>query len=165
MKLENSNIKMNKDQKQLEVLYESLNDSVYISSKKLTVLPKDWSSKDIKGNFDCHHNQLTSLDGAPDHIGGYFDCSDNRLTSLEGSPKTVGGIFRCSYNKLTSLEGAPRSVGGNFCCSSNNLTSLKGAPDHIGGEFMSDQFTDNDYREYIKYSKLREKHKELEGIF
>jgi len=86
-------------------------------------------------NFDCSHNNLISLEGAPSSVGGYFWCSHNNLISLEGAPSSVGGYFWCSYNQLTSLEGAPASVGGNFGCFNNNLTSLEGAPSSVGGNF------------------------------
>jgi hypothetical protein len=32
----------------------------------------------VGGDFICSYNQLTSLDGAPNHVGGDFDCSDNK---------------------------------------------------------------------------------------
>jgi hypothetical protein len=96
--------------------------------------------KDFKGvkfgvigkNFDCSHNNLKSLEGAPQKVGGHFYCSNNRLTSLVGAPQEVKGSFYCSSNKLTSLEGAPQVVKGYFDCSSNKLTSLEGAPQKVG---------------------------------
>ncbi|MCQ2966842.1 MAG: hypothetical protein MJ250_08945 [Alphaproteobacteria bacterium] len=51
-----------------------------------------------EGDFNCSHNQLTSLKGCPEKIGGEFDCSQNQLTSLEGCPKKVEGKFSCSGN-------------------------------------------------------------------
>ncbi len=80
----------------------------------------------VGGDFYCHNNWLTSLEGAPVTVGGSFSCAWNRLTSLEGAPSAVGGNFDCSWNKLTSLQGAPSAVGGNFFCSDNRLTSLVG---------------------------------------
>ena len=90
----------------------------------------------VKGNFDCHLCDLTSLEGAPQKVGGNFYCTNNNsLTSLEGAPQKVGKDFDCSLNKLTSLEGAPQEVGGSFDCSFNNLTTIKGAPQKVGGNF------------------------------
>ena len=89
----------------------------------------------ITGHFDCTHNKLTSLKGAPESVGGGFYCSSNNLTSLEGAPERVGGDFDCSSNNLTSLEGAPERVGGSFYCGGNKLTSLKDAPERVGGSF------------------------------
>ena len=123
-----------------------------------------WSLSDFKGvrfgkvtgDFDCSHNRLTSLEGAPRKVGGFFrctmnnltslkgspqevrknfDCSDTSLTSLEGAPQKVGGDFSCRYNRLTSLEGAPQEVGKSFHCDENSLTSLEGAPLSVGGSF------------------------------
>ena len=89
----------------------------------------------VSGNFDCTHNQLTSLAEAPKSVGGNFYCINNQLTSLAGAPKSVGGNFNCSSNQLTSLAGAPESVGENFWCINNQLTSLTGAPKSVGGHF------------------------------
>jgi hypothetical protein len=85
--------------------------------------------------FNCPHNRLTSLEGAPQKVGWYFICDDNQLTSLEGAPLSVGGSFYCRYNGLTSLEGAPQEVGKSFYCDENSLTSLEGAPLSVGGSF------------------------------
>ena len=37
-------------------------------------------------------------------VKGNFYCSNNNLTSLEGSPKTVGGNFYCSNNTKEFTE-------------------------------------------------------------
>ena len=117
--------------------------------------------------FYCQSNQLTSLEGGPVEVKVVFACSLNKLTSLEGAPVKVGGSFYCDYNKLTSLEGAPENIGGDFNCQNNkNLTSLKGAPLHTKFRFFSDNFSDEQYREYAKKSardkKLKQKlNKEL----
>ena len=63
---------------------------------------------------------------------GYFDCSHNELTSLEGAPSRINGDFYCSDNFITSLEGAPSEVDGSFFCSRNkNLTSLKNIHEYV----------------------------------
>jgi hypothetical protein len=86
----------------------------------------------ISGYFDCHDNQLTSLEGSPEKVGGSFHCYSNQLTSLNGAPESVGSNFLCMNNQLTSLAGSPKEVGLNFSCSRNQLTSLMGAPKSIG---------------------------------
>lgn len=91
----------------------------------------------IGGNFYCHENNLTSLEGAPESVGENFWCYRNQLMSLEGGPQSVGRDFFCFYNTLTSLEGAPKTVGRNFLCEENLLISLEGAPRTIGGDFDS----------------------------
>jgi hypothetical protein len=99
----------------------------------------------ISGNFDCHYNQLASLEGAPQQVGGDVFFGNNRLTSLVGGPKEVGGDFMCFSNRLTSLEGAPEKVGGNFDCRVNILTSLEGAPKEVGGDFKCYVFELDDW--------------------
>ncbi len=64
----------------------------------------------VGGDFYCHKNRLTSLEGAPVTVGGNFSCRNNRLTSLEGAPSTVGRHFSCSRNQLTSLAGVHRAL-------------------------------------------------------
>jgi hypothetical protein len=90
---------------------------------------------EVKGNFSCEGNGLTSLVGAPRKVKGDFYCENNQLTTLVGAPRVVEGDFYCYNNQLTSLEGAPREVRGNFYCSDNGLTSLEGAPREVGGIF------------------------------
>ena len=111
-----------------------LDGSVNLSNRGLTALP-NLTGVRVTGNFYCDGNRLTSLHGAPAHVGGSFYCDGNRLTSLQGAPATVGGTFNCSGNRLTSLRGAPATVGGNFSCGYNRLTSLQGASAHVGGDF------------------------------
>jgi hypothetical protein len=90
----------------------------------------------VRGDFRCHSNSLTSLVGAPQRVGRNFLCYENSLTSLKGAPQEVGGGFHCFDNSLTSLEGAPQEVGGDFWCFRNSLTSLEGSPQEVGGDFF-----------------------------
>jgi hypothetical protein len=99
----------------------------------------------VSGNFYCHENKLTSLEGAPQKVGGNFWCRENSLTSLVGAPQEVKGYFSCERNRLTSLVGAPQKVGGNFWCYDNSLTSLVGAPQDVGGGFNCDAFETEDW--------------------
>jgi hypothetical protein len=100
---------------------------------KLTELPVKFGH--VSGYFNCDHNQLTSLTGAPHSVGGTFSCIGNQLTSLAGAPQSVGGDFRCDINQLKSLDGAPHSVDGEFSCDHNQLKSLDGAPRTMSGYF------------------------------
>ena len=123
---------------------------------ELSLIRIPFNFRSATGHFDCSHNMLTSLEGAPKGVGGGFYCYNNKLTSLEGAPKGVGGGFNCGYNKLTSLEGAPKEVGGDFYCYNNKLTSLEGAPKEVRGEFNSNQFSDQEYRTFAKKRKYVE---------
>jgi len=97
--------------------------SVDLSRKELREIPIKFGR--VSGNFSCHNNHLTSLEGCPQSVGGYFYCYNNKLTSLEGCPQSVGGDFYCSYNHLTSLEGSPQSVGGDFYCYNNQIRDFR----------------------------------------
>jgi hypothetical protein len=73
--------------------------NVNFFNKGLTELPLTFNR--VSGDFDCSHNNLTSLKGCPRWIGRYFSCSNNKLTSLEFSPDHIGGGFNCEYNDLS----------------------------------------------------------------
>ena len=107
------------------------------------------------GNFICSNTELTSLEGAPSHVGWIFDCSGNELTSLEGAPRHVDGSFKCYRNRLTSLRGAPSHVGSYFNCTNNELTSLEGAPNSVDGNF---------YCAINKLTSLKDVHKHIAEI-
>ena len=91
------------------------------------------SFKRVDGPFYCTGAGLRSLRGSPSEAR-LFQCHDNELESLEGGPISVTQNFWCQHNKLTNLVGAPQSVGGEFRCYGNPLTSLDGLPKHIGAE-------------------------------
>jgi hypothetical protein len=115
--------------------------SVYIRFKRLTKLPLKFGR--VSGDFDCSHNNLTSLEGCPGWVGGDFDCHNNNLTSLEGGPESVGDDFDCHNNNLTSLKGSPSSIEDDFVCHNNKLTTLEGGPRVVNGKFdcSSNQLT------------------------
>jgi len=103
------------------------------SHNQLTSL--EGAPQSVDGDFDCRSNQLTTLVGATKTVGKHFFCSDNQLTTLEGAPQTVGGSFRCYDNRLTTLVGAPQTINGYFSCEGNELTTLEGAPQSVGVSF------------------------------
>ena len=134
--------------------FREVRGGFYCAELGLTSL--NGSPRIVTDYFDCDSNKLTSLEGAPEVVGRDFDCQENKLTSLRGAPEVVGRDFQCRLNKLTSLEGAPREVGNSFYCHYNKLTSLKGAPEVIKRNFVSDQFSDEDYRKFVKMRKYIE---------
>ncbi len=89
----------------------------------------------LDGDFNCSHNRLKDLKGAPRSVTGSMFCMSCGLDTLEGAPESVGGDFSCSENQLTTLEGAPKSVKVAFDCSLNALDSLEGAPKSVGCDF------------------------------
>src|SRR5574343_223548 len=75
---------------------------------------------DVDGTFNCSGQNLPDFLGIEfGKIKNDFNCSHNKLVSLEGAPQEVGYSFYCSNNKLVSLEGAPQEVGGGFYCYNN----------------------------------------------
>jgi len=140
-------------------MIKAIQGNVDLSDLYLKKLPDFLEDVIVKGDFSCHNNSLTSLEGAPKKVGGHFFCSNNSLTSLEGAPEKVGGSFYCYNNSLTSLEGAPKKVGRDFYCDHNSLTSLEGLPKEIGGNLWISfakgiYFTEEEIR---KVSKIKGK--------
>jgi hypothetical protein len=87
-------------------------------------------------------------------VTGTFDCQNKSLTSLIGAPRHVGGSFWCQYNKLTSLEGAPDRVGYNFECGRNLITSLEHLPAHVGNKVWVSPTLDMSLLRLCMYKKL-----------
>ena len=99
---------------------------VRLGSLELTELPLKFNK--VSGNFYCHSNKLTTLEGCPEWIGGNFYCGYNKLTSLEGGPKIVEMSYDCMNNNLTTLKGCPEKVGSAFHTGSNKLTEVDFCP-------------------------------------
>ena len=114
---------------------------VYLSAQRLSKLPLKFGR--VTGNFFCHYNQLTSLEGCPTEIDGDFWCHSNKLTSLEGCPTEIGGYFWCSYNQLTSLKGAPEYIEGKLDFMPNN-----NLPEYIK-QIVDLNYDDKDIQKYI----------------
>jgi hypothetical protein len=99
---------------------------VDLRNRNLEQLPLKFRT--VKGYFDCSHNKLTSLIGAPKTVlKNFFVCNNNLLTDLKGAPQEVETDFICSNNLLESLEGCPQIVR-EFSCRNNNLQTLEGGP-------------------------------------
>lgn len=79
---------------------------VHLSFYNFTKLPVKFGK--VTGFFECSScKKLTSLEGAPTHVGGYFDISYcPLLTSLEHCPSYIGKsvTFKGCFS-ITSLEG------------------------------------------------------------
>jgi hypothetical protein len=123
-----------------------VNGHVDIKSKNLITIPLKFNK--VYGNFNCHGNKLTSLEGCPNEVGGNFFIHSNQLKTLEHCPTIVGGHFDCSKNKLHTLLGCLEMVGGAFNCSDNKLKSLKYCPIKVNGVglyCMSNSLTSLEY--------------------
>ena len=107
----------------------NVNGDVKISDTKLKKLPLKFGK--VSGNFHCHLNRLTTLQGVPYSVGGDFNCSNNKLKSLKHASKLVGGDFFCQENTLEKLNGVPTIINGNFNCFLNNLKNLKNGPTKV----------------------------------
>jgi hypothetical protein len=92
---------------------------------------------DVDGNVDIFKRNLSKLPLKFGRVTGNFYCHSNKLTTLEGCPKEVGGSFHCSDNKLTTLEGCPKEVGYNFYCHNNQITIINSELEFvkINGDF------------------------------
>ncbi len=87
-----------------------INKNVDLARLNLERIPDIFQGVEVRGSFDCPYNQLTSLEGAPEHVGGNFYCHSNQLTSLQGAPKHVDGNFSCRNNAVKFTEEQVRAV-------------------------------------------------------
>lgn len=128
-----------------EDLTVDVDASVHISQKKLKEIPVQFGQ--VKGNFDCAKNELTTLKGSPHEVELNFNCAHNQLTILEYGPQKVGDAYLCHHNQLVSLIGAPSIIQDDFACSHNRLTTLFGCPKEVGVMFScgDNQLTELDY--------------------
>ncbi|MFA9373991.1 MAG: hypothetical protein ACERKK_07520 [Poseidonibacter sp.] len=127
----------------LPVKFKSVNGYFDISNNGLESL--EGCPETVMKDFNCSHNKLTSLLGAPSRVGD-FDCSHNQLKNLSYCPKEVLGFFNCSFNQITSIKGSPRTIRGFYNASDNHIESLKGGPKYIDTNFNC---SSNDLEELI----------------
>ena len=106
--------------------------NVNLNDLYLAELPEFLRGVEVRGNFECRNNKLTSLKNCPSRVTGRFFCNYNRLESLEGAPEFVGRDFWCNHNQLTTLEGLPlMSESQGVYCHYNRLVSIKGLPPRV----------------------------------
>lgn len=64
----------------------------------------------VSGDFKCHIQALTTLNGSPDKCRS-FTCIGNKLRNLIGGPAHVNTDYFCYNNPLQSLDGLPNYIG------------------------------------------------------
>lgn len=112
-------------------LVVNVDGDVVLTDLKLSSLPCQFGV--VTKSFDCSHNELRTLKGAPYQVGGYFMCSHNQLSSLEYGPNKVKGSYIAHYNQLTSLEFVSHEIGGDLIVCQNQLKNLLHCPNIIPG--------------------------------
>ncbi len=123
--------------------------NVYLAHKGLKIIPFKFGK--VTGSFNCHSNELTSLEGSPYYVGSNFNCYYNRLETLKGSPVEVGKKFDCTHNNLSSLEGMPLEIGEDFEAYANpNLKELDSVS-NIEGDISCNK--DIDTTKFLGYCK------------
>ncbi len=70
----------------------------------------------VHGHLPLGHLDLKKLPNMSDVVvEGNFACHDNQISNLEGAPGIVlGNVFAGDNPELESLEGKPRYIGGHF---------------------------------------------------
>jgi hypothetical protein len=66
----------------------------------------------ISGNFKTTFNGLTTYKGFPIKIDGICDCRHNDLHSMDQAPQVIGGDFLISHNHIHNMSGFPQEIGG-----------------------------------------------------
>jgi len=146
------------------LLHGPINANSYSVEDCKNLISLQGSPREVE-QFSCSYcNNLKTLEHGPKHVQGKYKCVVTGIKNLIGAPvmfhnpsKWVTNKFECGFcSDLESLEGAPERVYGDFECSKTpKLKSLKYAPKQIDGVFNSDQFTDQDYRNYYHLDGLR----------
>jgi len=90
--------------------------NVELTRYGLTQLPAKFGT--VGGDFNCNGNKLTSLEGAPSHIGRQFAFDDNCITSLVGIHKIIKSC------KWIYLDSNPIKEGGLGLLLINGLTFI-----------------------------------------
>jgi len=98
-------------------------DASGIGLKNLNYFP----SKQMIGDLNISHNDLTNLNMCPFEVHGDFYASTNKLTSLEGFPSKVESIIDLTDNLLTNLKGIKGdSIDELYLNNNEHLTSTEG---------------------------------------
>ena len=151
-----------------------VNDHVDISYCDLKKIPIQFGV--INGSFNCSHNKLTTLKGAPQDLVNMY-CEKNRLTNLEGAPAKIHNTLDVSDNEITSLTGVSKEIGhclsinknklstlvelsncmleASLMANNNQLTNLSGLPHHLIQVDVRDNPL-SDQSELIYLTKLEE---------
>jgi hypothetical protein len=113
-------------------------------------------SIDVEGDIDLQSRKLNKIPINFRNVSGNFYCHDNNLTSLEGSPEKVEGTFMCHRNQLKNLKGAPFFIKSNFYCFDNKLNNLEGFPERIFGrcEFMRNNIFSLNGLEFKTFTRI-----------
>ena len=99
----------------------NVNGDVDLSFLRLKKIPIIFGI--VKGNFDCSHNKLITLDGCPSMVGKYFECSKNSKDFTKDDVRKACIVKRSIFTneddypikvhdvpKIKSLNGAPSKI-------------------------------------------------------
>jgi hypothetical protein len=107
-------------------------------------------SVDVDGDVNLTFKGLEKIPIKFGNVKGEFSCYHNKLTSLEGCPKSVD-ILRAYNNKLKSFIGTPKVVN-TLQVNDNEILSLKGL-EYSSITYL--QYSNNPIH-HITYNWLRE---------
>ena len=119
-----------------------IDDNLDLSGMDLEELP-DLSDITVTGSFNCANNYLSSLEGAPQHVGGSFDCSHNRLLkTLKDGPQFVGRDFICrgavSLPSKSKLD-LPKNIRGRCEIEYSEQESMAEQEVAVRGAYFSEE--------------------------
>ena len=107
---------------------------VDLQGLSLTDIPVKFG--EVKGFFNCAHNQLTNLDFCPDVLHGNLYIVNNKIDSLRSCPRVINGTFYADKNNLKNLQYGPDIVVGQYMCRNNQLESLEYLPQKVGNIYL-----------------------------
>lgn len=118
---------------------------------------------DVHQDVSIYNLRLSSLPVQFGRINGYFECSHNNLYSLKGAPREVNGDACFNYNCLTSIEYCPSIVHKDLMLRDNPILNIDliELPSYVNGNIYLGN-KDFDLCSNIKYfEELYDKKGEL----
>lgn len=115
--------------KQFKLLLENIQsrEEIIALLKKYNIenyIINDDGSIDVNGHVSLIGIGLTKLPFKFGKVKGDFDCAHNFLTNLIGAPQIIEGDFTCQFNELINLEGVPKFIIGGFYLFKNEWERL-----------------------------------------
>ena len=102
-----------------------VNNKVDLRERDLTKIPLKF--RNVRGDFYCINNSLTSLVNSPKEVIGNFSFGNNRVSSFKDVPD-IKGYLGCYNNLITSLDDLVWKNFDKIYIQSNPIALVIGFP-------------------------------------
>jgi hypothetical protein len=100
--------------------------SLYLRNRGITYFPK--GIKEVHGDLDLSHNQITKIENLPASVGGSLSLSHNQITKIENLPTSVTGDIYLGGNPAKQMQ-AGVNIGEKLWLSSDQTELIQDAKD------------------------------------